>query len=92
MRYKFFFSRTMWKKILYYVKTHNIKFYDKYILHVNSKLPKFLINQKLFFYNGRYWITRIGSRWMVGYSAGSFLWTRKLAFYKVKQLKKKKKK
>ena len=91
MRFKFFFSRTIWKKTLYYIKTDNLKFYDKYILFVNSRFPIFFKKHKLFLYNGRYWNPKIGSSLMVGRAFGSYVWTRKIAFYKVKQLKKKKK-
>jgi ribosomal protein S19 len=54
-------------------------------------VPHMFIGSKVKIYAGMRFHSRIVNRWMVGYKFGEFSWTRKLALYKAKQLKKKKK-
>lgn len=65
---------------------------EKFIFDRNSTIPRALTGCKVRIYSGKSFHMRIINRWMVGYKYGEFSWTRKLALYKAKQLKKKKKK
>ena len=63
------------------------KIYDR-----GSSIPSMFVGYKVQVFAGNKFHSRNINRWMVGYSYGEFSWTRKLALYKAKQLKKKKKK
>jgi len=49
------------------------------------------INSEILIYSGKRWHTRKVNSWMVGFKAGEFTWNRRLALYKAKALRKKKK-
>ena len=55
-------------------------------------IPLILINTSVKIYSGKSWHRRNINKWMIGFKFGEFTWNRKLALYKAKQLKKKKKK
>ena len=65
---------------------------DKIIYDRHSTIPYMLIGSKVKIYAGSRFHSRIIGKWMIGYKFGEFSWTRKLALYKAKQLRKKKKK
>ena len=64
---------------------------SKYIYDRASIVPQIFIGHKVRIRAGNKFHSRVLNRWMVGYKYGEFSWTRKLALYKAKQLKKKKK-
>lgn len=58
----------------------------------SSVVPKIFTNLLVNVYSGKKWHEKRINKWMVGFKFGEFTWNRKLALYKAKQLKKKKKK
>lgn len=86
-----FCSPYFWKKIFLYKKHPIFKTAEKFIYARSSAIPKTLVNCTVKIYAGKSWHQRIVNKWMVGFKFGEFTWNRKLALYKAKQLKKKKK-
>lgn len=86
-----FMSPYFWKKIFLYKKYPIFKNAEKKILSRSSVVPKILDKTSVKIYSGKSWHKRIINRWMIGFKFGEFTWNRKLALYKAKQLKKKKK-
>ena len=80
-----------WRKIFLVHDNEVFKPKDKVIFDRHSTVPSMFVGSKVKIYAGSRFHTRIITRWMVGYKFGEFSWTRKLALYKAKQLKKKKK-
>lgn len=85
-------STGTWRKIFLVYGNDVFEPKDKVIYDRHSTIPNLFVGSKLKIYAGARFHTRIINRWMVGYKFGEFSWTRKLALYKAKQLKKKKKK
>lgn len=86
-----FFSRSIYKKIFYLKNnipyhTNDFKIYDR-----GSCIPSQLVGKKLGIYRGNKLIWKTPSRWHLGFNYGELTWTRKIALFKAKQLKKKKK-
>ena len=81
-----------WRKLFLVHDNEVFKPKDKVIYDRHSTIPSTFRGSKVKIYAGSRFHTRIINRWMVGYKFGEFSWTRKLALYKAKQLKKKKKK
>lgn len=81
-----------WRKIFLIHDNDVFKPKDKVIYDRHSTIPALFVGSKVKIFAGSRFHTRIVNRWMVGYKFGEFSWTRKLALYKAKQLKKKKKK
>ncbi len=81
-----------WKKIFLYKKHPIFKTAEKKIFSRSSIIPKIFTNLDIKIYSGKSWHRRIVNKWMIGFKFGEFTWNRKLALYKAKQLKKKKKK
>ena len=81
-----------WRKI--FLLTDNQVFHakTKVIYDRNSTIPKAFLGSKVHIYSGCRFHIRYVTRWMIGFKFGEFSWTRKLALYKAKQLRKKKKK
>jgi len=65
---------------------------EKFIYHRSSTIPKIFSRYEISIYTGRHWIKRNVNRWMIGFKFGEFTWNKKIAIYKAKQLRKKKKK
>ncbi len=86
-----FCSPFFWKKIFLYKKYPIFKSAEKKIFSRSSVLPKILINTGIKIYSGYSWHRRVVNKWMIGFKFGEFTWNRKIALYKAKQLKKKKK-
>ena len=51
-----------------------------------------LTTTRLRIYNGKSYVSKYFSKYAVGFKLGEFTWNRKIALYKAKQLRKKKKK
>lgn len=81
-----------WRKLFLIYDNEVFEPKDKVIFDRHSIVPSLFVGYKVKIYAGLRFHTRIVNRWMVGYKFGEFSWTRKLALYKAKQLKKKKKK
>ena len=64
---------------------------EKVILDRSSTIPPVYAGLKLKIYRGNKFQSKLINRWMVGYKFGELTWTRKIALYKAKQLRKKKK-
>lgn len=58
----------------------------------SSVIPRSFKNLLVKVYSGKKWHARVINKWNVGFKFGELTWNRKLALYKAKQLKKKKKK
>lgn len=86
-----FMSPYFWKKIFLYKKYPIFKNAEKKIMSRSSIIPKILNKTTINIYSGKSWHKRIVNYWMIGFKFGEFTWNRKLALYKAKQLKKKKK-
>ena len=84
-------NSSTWRKIFLIHDNDVFKPKNKIIQDRASTIPNLFIGSKVRIYSGSKYHTRIINRWMVGYKFGEFSWTRKLALYKAKQLKKKKK-
>ena len=83
-------SASTWRKIfLVYTNSLFIN-QSKTIFDRESTIPKLFIGHRIRIYAGNKYHSRTLNRWMVGHKYGEFSWTRKLALYKAKQLKKKK--
>ena len=85
-------AASTWRKIILVHGNEVFRPKDKVIFDRHSTVPAMFVGSKVKIYAGSKFHTRIITRWMVGYKFGEFSWTRKLALYKAKQLKKKKKK
>ncbi len=86
-----FCSPFFWKKIFLYKKYPIFKNSEKKIMSRSSVIPKIFSLTSVKIYSGKSWHKRIINKWMIGFKFGEFTWNRKLALYKAKQLKKKKK-
>lgn len=80
-----------WRKIFLIRDNEVFKPKKKFIHDRNSTIPTMFVGSKVLIFSGLKFHSRVINRWMVGYKFGEFSWTRKLALYKAKQLKKKKK-
>ena len=80
-----------WRKIFLVYGNNVFTDRDKVIYDRNSAIPPFFVDSKIKIYAGSRFHTHTINRWMVGYKFGELSWTRKLALYKAKQLRKKKK-
>ncbi len=85
-------SPFFWKKIFLYKQYPIFKTADKKIMSRSSIIPSILSNTSVKIYSGKSWHRRNINKWMIGFKFGELTWNRKLALYKAKQLKKKKKK
>jgi ribosomal protein S19 len=86
-----YFSENMWRNVFLYQKNPIFKISEKRIYNRSSRIPKILINYNVCIHSGKIWNTRFVTKWMVGFKFGEFTWNKKVALYKAKQLKKKKK-
>jgi ribosomal protein S19 len=68
------------------------KFNEKKIFNRSSVIPISFKNLFVKIHAGKKWYNRFITKWSVGFKFGELTWNRKLALYKAKQLKKKKKK
>ena len=73
--------------MVYENSLHNSK--KRYIKSKASRIAPILTKKVIYIHGGKLFHKRLINRWMVGYRFGEFVWTRKVAIYKVKQQKKK---
>ena len=85
-------SPFVWKKIFLFKQSFVFKGTKRNLFNRASIVPHAFVNLPVKIYSGKRWHIRLINPWMVGYKFGEFTWNRKLALYKAKQLKKKKKK
>lgn len=65
---------------------------EKKIYSRGSCIPPIYTNQEVLISKGRGLKLKYINRWMVGFKFGEFTWNRRIALYKAKQKKKKRKK
>jgi ribosomal protein S19 len=80
-----------YKKIFLTKRINSKLFFNKFIYSNSIVIPQIFSNTKVSIYNGRHWNKKFISRYTVGFKAGEFVWTRKIAVFKNKQKSKKKK-
>ena len=80
------------KKIFLFKKNSIFKTSEKLFYNRSSVIPNIYINSKILIYMGKKFNSRFINKWMVGFKIGEFTWNRKVALYKAKQMRKKKKK
>lgn len=85
-------SPLVWKKIFFFRQSYVFKLAEKLIFARSSIIPKAFTGLNVKIYSGKNWNEKKINRWMIGFKFGEFVWNRKIAFYKAKQLRKKKKK
>lgn len=87
-----FMSTSTWRKLflIKYNELHKKK--KKVVFDRSSTIPITFVNSAVHVYSGSKLKPRKVTRWMVGFKFGEFTWNRRLALYKAKQLRKKKKK
>lgn len=86
-----FCSTNIWKKIFLFKKNPMFKISEKFFYNRSSIVPKIYNKFNVYIYSGKNWHTRFINEWMIGFKFGEFTWNKKIALYKAKQLKKKKK-
>lgn len=84
-------ERSYTRRIFFLHSNAKYKFYSNTFFDRNSTITNSLVGLRIKIYSGNKSHHRIITKWMVGFKIGEFSWTRKLALYKAKQLKKKKK-
>lgn len=87
-----FCSPFFWKKMFYFHQNMVFRLSEKFVYSRSSTIPFGFNNQLVKIYGGKKWSTRAIHKWNIGFKFGELTWNRKMARYKAKQLKKKKKK
>lgn len=87
-----FCSPYFWKKIFLFQQNKVFKLSEKKIFSRSSVIPYGFLRQYVKIHNGKKWFGRVIKRWNIGFKFGELTWNRRIALYKAKQLKKKKKK
>jgi ribosomal protein S19 len=64
---------------------------EKKIFARGSRIPRAYINHEIVIHRGNKFTIRYVNPWLVGFKFGEFTWNRKIALYKAKAKKKKKK-
>lgn len=87
-----FMASSTWRKIflIKYNDLHQKK--KKVVFDRSSAVPTTFVRYRVWVYAGSKLKPSSITRWMVGFKFGEFTWNRRLALYKAKQLRKKKKK
>jgi len=81
-----------WRQI-FLVYENSLYFKRKKVIYDRgSVVPQTFVGYQVQIRSGNKFHSRFLNRWMVGFKYGEFSWTRKLALYKAKQLRKKKNK
>ena len=81
-----------WRQIFLHLSSEVMEDEDKFIYERGSTLTPMLAETSLKIHNGRKYTYRDFNLYSVGFKFGEFTWNRKIALYKEKQLRKKKKK
>lgn len=84
-------SASTWRQLFLINDNKLHKKRDKYVYDRNSTIPTTLLGTNVHIHTGNKFLVKNINRWMIGFKFGEFTWNRKLALYKAKQLKKKKK-
>lgn len=87
-----YFASATWRKIFLIKDNELHQAKEKYVTDRSSTIPSLFKGTKVKIYTGNVFHTRLLTKWVVGFKFGELTWNRKLALYKAKQLKKKKKK
>jgi len=86
-----YFSSKIWRS-MYLISSNSIHHTsEKRIRSRSSTIPNIYNSYEIVIYSGKRWHTRRVNTWMIGFKAGEFTWNRRLALYKAKSLRKKKK-
>ena len=85
-----YFSNSVWKKI-FFIKRRYFRRYYKTIYERSSNIPKCFKFLYIKIHKGFVFRKLWSMPYLEGHKFGEFTWNRKLALYKAKQLKKKKK-
>lgn len=85
-----FCNEYLWKKVFLYKNKKILKKHKKLIYNRSSVIINPFIGYYVLIYNGKKFKLRLINKWSVGFKFGTLTWNKKIAFYKVKQLKKKK--
>jgi len=89
----FYCSSQIWKKIFLFQKNSIFKTSEKiFFYNRSSVIPNIYVNSNVLIYMGKRFTRRFINQWMVGFKFGEFTWNRKIALYKAKQIRKKKRK
>lgn len=86
-----FFSNAILKKIYKLQLQQLPNALDLFIFNRSSRIPLLFMYKNIKIYNGVKWIGKFILKWILGFKFGELTWNRKLALFKAKQLKKKKK-
>jgi len=87
-----YISSTTWRQTFLMTDNPLHRKKEKYIYDRSTTISSLYVGMRVHIYSGKKFYTKFINRWMVGFKFGEFVWNRKLALYKAKQLKKKKKK
>lgn len=87
-----YISATTWRQTVLMTDNPLHRKKEKYIYDRSTTISPLYVGMRVNIYSGRKFFTKFINRWMIGFKFGEFVWNRKLALYKAKQLKKKKKK
>lgn len=85
-------SKDMFKKIVLINKLESPHLITKVFYKLSFKVLNIFLLTKISLYNGRFFSKLFLNLYRKGFKFGEFVWTRKMAFYKNKQKKKKLKK
>ena len=81
-----------WRQIFLHISSEVLEEQDKFLHERCSTITPLLSTSRLKIHMGRGYIARNLTPYMVGFKFGEFTWNRKIALYKAKQLRQKKKK
>lgn len=81
-----------WRQLFLHLSSEVIEEQDKFLFERSSVITPLLTSSRIKIYNGKSYIPRMFSPYAIGFKLGEFTWNRKVALYKAKQLRKKKKK
>jgi ribosomal protein S19 len=87
-----YISSSTWRQIFLIKDNELHKKKERFLYDRSSTISPIFNGMKVNIYTGNRFISKYVNRWMVGFKYGEFTWNRKMALYKAKQLKKKKKK
>ncbi len=86
-----FIASSTWRQIFLIKDNELHKKKEIFLYDRCSAISPLFVGMKVNIYTGNKFINKNINRWMVGFKYGEFTWNRKIALYKAKQLKKKKK-
>ena len=87
-----YINYSLLRKMFLFKKNKIFKLNKKIIYNRSSRVPPLLIGYNVWIYSGKKLNVFLINKWTVGFKFGEFTWNKKIALYKAKSLKKKKKK